>query len=111
MKKSTGIHDPNPRVYLTLNDKSVLSATQMRTINPKWYESHYFFIGNPETETLSVRVKDEKSSDVLADCEVKVISLLSESELTIDRGFELNCLRSNAGCSPKIYMKLALKVS
>ena len=106
---SGGVHEPNARAYLSISEKNVTSATQMRTINPKWHESHYFFIENPETETLSVKVKDEKSGDVLASGEVAIACLLNEPDLTLDRGFGLNCLKG--GKEAKLYMKLSLRVS
>ncbi len=87
-----------------------MSATQTRTNNPKWNENHYFFIENPETEIITCKVKDEKSSETIAGCEIRLIDILNENLLVIDRGFELDCLQSNAGCSPKLYMKLSLKI-
>ena len=75
VKKSSGIHDPNARVHLTINEKSVLSVTQHRTTNPKWYENHYFFVDNPDTETLAVSVHDEKSNSEIATCNIRLAML------------------------------------
>ena len=56
-------------------------------------------------------VKDEKSEEEIATCSIRLATLLDENDLTVDRGFELNCLKGNFGSSsPKIYMKLSLKV-
>lgn len=111
VKKSSGIHDPNANVNLTINEKSVVSATQNRTTNPKWYENHYFFVDNPDTESLSVSVYDEKSQSQIAKCDIRLSTILNEDGLVVDRGFELDCLQGNFGTNPpKIYMKLSLKV-
>jgi Ca2+-dependent lipid-binding protein len=101
-KSNGGLHDPSPRAYFTLNDsKLVTSATQQRTVNPKWFENHYWFIDNPEQELLQVKIKDEKSDAIIATCDLPLSLLLNSSELTMDRGFDLTCLKMMSEYSAK----------
>ena len=109
-RKNGGLSEPNPRVHFSIEEKILMSVPQTRTTNPRWNENHYFFIQNPETETLTCRIKDEKSSDTIATCHIPLTELLNESLMTLERGFELVSLQSSPGYAPKLFMKLSLKV-
>ena len=96
------------RVYLSMGEAVIVSTQQTRNVHPKWNENHHFLVTNPETETLLLRIKDEKSSETLGSCDIRLVELLNETQLVLDRGFELVGLQS--ANTAKIYMRLSLKV-
>ena len=108
IKKGGGLSEPDPRVVLMVRDCQSTSSAKPRTTNPKWNENHYFFINNPEDEQLVCKIEDEKTKTTIAYCDLPVLELLNEEDLTVDRKFDLNCMQ--AGYLPKLSMKLTLRV-
>lgn len=100
--------EPDPRMIFMVRDSESTSSSKPRTTNPKWNENYYFFINNPEDEQLVCKVEDEKSKTTIAYCDLPILELLNEENMTVDRKFDLNCMQ--AGYMPKLTMKLSLYV-
>lgn len=100
--------EPDPRVTFGVRDLESTTSTKPRTTNPKWNETHYFFINSPENERLACKIQDEKSKSLIATLDFSIAELLNEPNLSTDRSFNLTCLQ--AGYLPKLHMKLSLKV-
>ena len=108
MFKKSGIGEPNPKVVLSVKEDKLLSSVKERTTNPKWNENFYFFIENPQNESLLCKIEDDKTKKVISTVEINLKEILNEENLSFDRTFNANTLLTDY--QPKLCVKLTLYV-
>lgn len=102
---------PDPFVTLTVGNVELKTSSKKETDAPVWEQGFTFLIGNPEQDTLQIRVAgknpDEKHGDHLGHYTFKISELLTENDLQItSQPFQLK----KSGPTSKIIMSLALKI-
>lgn len=74
---------PDPFVVFTLYKESKQTAVEMRTSDPVWEEGFTFLVNNPETDTVYIRINDQKTSSELGSLDLNLNSLFDKANLEI----------------------------
>jgi hypothetical protein len=65
-------------------------------------------VTNPYNDEIFLQVEDDESSQIIGTANVSIAQLLKEDNMTVDRIYNMSCLKS--GYSPKINIKIQLKI-
>lgn len=98
---------PDPYAILSVGKVSKQTAAFKRTDLPVWEQGFTFLVGNPENDTLQIRIVDQKTGKDLGQFTYILNILLTKNGLqTVSQPFQLQ----KSGPTSKITMSLALKI-
>ena len=98
---------PDPYAILSVGKVSKQTAAFKRTDVPVWEQGFTFLVGNPENDTLQIRIVDQKTGKDLGHFTYVLNILLTKKGLqVVSQPFQLQ----KSGPTSKITMSLALKI-
>lgn len=98
---------PDPFAILSVGKVTKQTAAFKRTDLPVWEQGFTFLVGNPENDTLQIRIVDQKTNKDLGQFTYVINTLLTKSGLqVVSQPFQLQ----KSGPTSKINMSLALKI-
>lgn len=98
---------PDPMLSLSVGGKTETTAVQMRTDSPVWEQGFTFLVGNPDNDTLQLKIVDQKTSNELGKFTYILSHLMEKKNLeVITQPFQLQ----KSGPESKILMALSLRV-
>lgn len=98
---------PDPYAILSVGKQSKQTAALKRTDMPVWEQGFTFLVGNPENDTLQIRIVDQKTGKDLGQFTYIINILLTKNGLQVmSQPFQLQ----KSGPTSKITMSLALKI-
>lgn len=98
---------PDPYAVLSVGKVSKQTAAFKRTDLPVWEQGFTFLVGNPENDTLQIRIVDQKTGKDLGQYTYVLNILLTKNGLqVVSQPFQLQ----KSGPTSKINMSLALKI-
>lgn len=98
---------PDPYLILTVGKKKEQTAVQMRTDSPVWEQGFTFLVGNPDNDTLQLKLIDQKTEKELGQFTYILRQLLEKDNMeTVSQPFQLQ----KSGAESKINMQLSLKI-
>lgn len=98
---------PDPYAVLSVGKVTKQTAAFKRTDLPVWEQGFTFLVGNPENDTLQVRIVDQKTNKDLGQFTYVLNILLTKNGLqVVSQPFQLQ----KSGATSKINMSLALKI-
>lgn len=98
---------PDPYAILSVGKVTKQTAAFKRTDVPVWEQGFTFLVGNPENDTLQIRVVDQKTGKDLGQFTYILNILLTKNGLqAVSQPFQLQ----KSGPTSKVTMSLALKV-
>lgn len=80
----------------------------MRSSDPVWEQGFTFLVSNPETDTLYIRVDDQKTNSELGNLEINLNTLSNKPNLEI---VKQPFILLKSGPNSKIILSLRLRVS
>lgn len=108
MQQARSSSQPDPYVVLTVGTQSEQTSTVMRSSDPVYEKSFTFLVPNPESDTLYVKIRDQKTDNDLGHLVYQLSSLSGKQDLQVDKQpFAL----LKAGPDSKIYLSMHLRVS
>lgn len=98
---------PDPYAVLSVGKVTKQTAAFKRTDLPVWEQGFTFLVGNPENDTLQIRIVDQKTNKDLGHYTYVINTLLTKNGLqVVSQPFQLQ----KSGPTSKINMSLALKI-
>lgn len=98
---------PDPYAILSVGKVTKQTAAFKRTDVPVWEQGFTFLVGNPENDTLLIRIVDQKTGKDLGQFTYILNILLTKSGLqVVSQPFQLQ----KSGPTSKVTMSLALKI-
>lgn len=99
--------NPDPYAQLSLGKQQEVTNVQMRTYDPVWEQGFTFLVNNPESDSLFIKVFDQKTTREIGYLEYKLQSLFDKPNLQVDRQpYRL----TKSGPDSKINLSLQLRV-
>ncbi|XP_023313110.1 extended synaptotagmin-2-like isoform X2 [Anoplophora glabripennis] len=74
---------PDPYVQIQIGKQIKNTKTVMRTINPVWEEGFIFFVSNPDSDALDLRIVDAKTESELCSLSYNISNLSNKENLEI----------------------------
>lgn len=75
---------PDPYAQLSLGKQQEVTNVQMRTFDPVWEQGFTFLVNNPESDSLFIKVIDQKTTREIGWLEYKLHSLFDKPDLQVD---------------------------
>ncbi|XP_049278845.1 extended synaptotagmin-2 isoform X1 [Anopheles funestus] len=98
---------PDPYLVLSVGKKNEQTSVQMRTDAPVWEQGFTFLVGNPDNDTLQLKVIDQKTGNTIGSLTYILSALMEKKNLEImSQPFQLQ----KSGPESKIVMSLSLRV-
>ncbi|XP_062711966.1 extended synaptotagmin-2 isoform X2 [Aedes albopictus] len=98
---------PDPYLVLSVGKKTEQTSVQMRTDAPVWEQGFTFLVGNPDNDTLQLKVIDQKTGNTLGTLIYILSGLMEKKNLELmSQPFQLQ----KSGPETKIVMSLSLRV-
>lgn len=98
---------PDPYLVLTVGKKTEQTGVQMRTDSPVWEQGFTFLVGNPDNDSLQLKIVDQKTGNELGRLTYNVNQLLEKTNMeTVSQPFQLQ----KSGPESKLNMQLSLKI-
>uniref|UniRef100_A0A182YRV0 C2 domain-containing protein n=1 Tax=Anopheles stephensi TaxID=30069 RepID=A0A182YRV0_ANOST len=98
---------PDPYLVLSVGKKNEQTSVQMRTDAPVWEQGFTFLVGNPDNDTLQLKVIDQKTGNTIGQLTYILSALMEKKNLEImSQPFQLQ----KSGPESKILMSLSLRV-
>uniref|UniRef100_A0A182JSB2 Synaptotagmin n=1 Tax=Anopheles christyi TaxID=43041 RepID=A0A182JSB2_9DIPT len=98
---------PDPYLVLSVGKKNEQTSVQMRTDAPVWEQGFTFLVGNPDNDTLQLKVIDQKTGNTIGSLTYILSALMEKKNLEImSQPFQLQ----KSGPETKIIMSLSLRV-
>ncbi|XP_059474297.1 extended synaptotagmin-2 [Neocloeon triangulifer] len=98
---------PDPYFVINLGSKSEQSAVVMRTNDPVWEVGYTFLVQNPDSDTLHIKVMDQKTTSELGSFTYNLVGLYERRLLQVNnQPFRLK----GAGPGAKIFMSMQLRI-
>lgn len=98
---------PDPYAILSVGKTNKQTAALRRTDLPVWEQGFTFLVGNPENDTLQIRIVDQKTDKDLGHFTYILSTLLTKTGLqVVSQPFQLQ----KSGATSKVTMSLALKI-
>ncbi|XP_046681836.1 extended synaptotagmin-2 isoform X2 [Homalodisca vitripennis] len=98
---------PDPMMYLTVGKISHTSHVVYRTDCPVFERGFTFLVNNPETDTLHIRVVDQKSTAELGRLSFNLSQLLEADRLELD---DQPLALTKSGPDSKVLLSMKLKI-
>lgn len=98
---------PDPYMTLSVGKKTEQTSIQMRTDAPVWEQGFTFLVGNPDNDTLQLKVVDQKTGNTLGTLMFILSTLMEKKNLELmSQPFQLQ----KSGPETKIIMSLSLRI-
>ncbi|XP_052869843.1 extended synaptotagmin-2 [Anopheles cruzii] len=98
---------PDPYMILAVGKKTEQTSVQMRTDAPVWEQGFTFLVGNPDNDTLQLKVIDQKTGNTIGTLIYILSALMEKKNLEImSQPFQLQ----KSGAESKILMSLSLRI-
>lgn len=98
---------PDPYMTLSVGKKTEQTSIQMRTDAPVWEQGFTFLVGNPDNDTLQLKVVDQKTGNILGTLMFILSTLMEKKNLELmSQPFQLQ----KSGPETKIIMSLSLRI-
>ncbi|XP_053697530.1 extended synaptotagmin-2 isoform X2 [Sabethes cyaneus] len=98
---------PDPYLILSVGKKSEQTTAQMRTDSPVWEQGFTFLVGNPDNDTLQLKLIDQKTGNSLGTLIYILSALMDKPNLEVmSQPFQLQ----KSGPESKIIMSLSLRI-
>ncbi|XP_065092584.1 extended synaptotagmin-2 isoform X1 [Ochlerotatus camptorhynchus] len=98
---------PDPYMILSVGKKTEQTSIQMRTDAPVWEQGFTFLVGNPDNDTLQLKVVDQKTGNTLGTLMFILSTLMEKKNLELmSQPFQLQ----KSGPETKIIMSLSLRI-
>lgn len=98
---------PDPYLVLSLGKATEQTAVQMRTDAPVWEQGFTFLVGNPDNDTLQMKIIDQKTEKEIGKFSFILNALLEKRNMEIiSQPFQLQ----KSGPESKILMTLSLRI-
>ncbi|XP_040158668.1 extended synaptotagmin-2 isoform X2 [Anopheles arabiensis] len=98
---------PDPYLVLSVGKKNEQTSVQMRTDAPVWEQGFTFLVGNPDNDTLQLKVIDQKTGNTIGTLTYILSALMEKKNLEImSQPFQLQ----KSGPETKIIMSLSLRI-
>uniref|UniRef100_A0A182N5H2 Uncharacterized protein n=1 Tax=Anopheles dirus TaxID=7168 RepID=A0A182N5H2_9DIPT len=98
---------PDPYLVLSVGKKNEQTSVQMRTDAPVWEQGFTFLVGNPDNDTLQLKVIDQKTGNTIGTLTYILSALMEKKNLEImSQPFQLQ----KSGPESKLIMSLSLRV-
>lgn len=98
---------PDPYLVLSVGKKTEQTSVQMRTDAPVWEQGFTFLVGNPDNDTLQLKVVDQKTGNTLGSLVYILSALMEKKNLELmSQPFQLQ----KSGAETKLIMSLSLRV-
>lgn len=102
-----GSKQPDVYLELSVGNKKERTGTILRSCDPVWEQGFTLLVGNPETNSLNIRIMDEKTNSQIGCLTYAISTLITKPELEeIQQPFDLQ----NAAPDSKVVMSLALRI-
>jgi len=99
--------NPDPYTQLSIGKQQEVTAVQMRTSDPVWEHGFTFLVNNPESDSLFIKVFDQKTTREIGYLEYKLHSLFDKPDLRVEsEPYRL----ARSGPDSKINFSLQLKI-
>ncbi|XP_062559406.1 extended synaptotagmin-2 isoform X2 [Armigeres subalbatus] len=98
---------PDPYLVLSVGKKTEQTSVQMRTDAPVWEQGFTFLVGNPDNDTLQLKIIDQKTSNTLGTLTYILSGLMEKNNLELmSQPFQLQ----KSGPETRVIMSLSLRV-
>lgn len=98
---------PDPYAVLSVGKTNKQTSALRRTDAPVWEQGFTFLVGNPENDTLQIRVVDQKTDKDLGQLTYVLSTLMQKNDLqVVSQPFQLQ----KSGATSKVTMSVALKI-
>ncbi|XP_055637843.1 extended synaptotagmin-2 isoform X2 [Toxorhynchites rutilus septentrionalis] len=98
---------PDPYLILSVGKKTEQTTVQMRTDAPVWEQGFSFLVGNPDNDTLQLKVVDQKTGSTIGSLIYILSALMEKQKLELmSQPFTLQ----KSGPDTKIIMSLSLRI-
>ncbi|XP_063237975.1 extended synaptotagmin-2 isoform X2 [Bacillus rossius redtenbacheri] len=99
--------NPDPFVIVSVGKKEERTTMQFRNPNPVWEQGFTFLVGNPEHDTVHVKVVDQKTEKLLGLFSYPLTQLLNAPDMELEsQPFRL----AQSGPDTKIFLSLQLRI-
>lgn len=107
-KSKKSLSEPNPYVELTVGQRKVKTTVKQSATDPKWEENFRFLVHDPHFQEIYYVVYDNISGKSLGEGSVPLKNLLSATNMTMDRKFDLK--GGEATTNSKLHLQLILRI-
>lgn len=98
---------PDPYIIISCGKKNEQTSIQMRTDAPVWEQGFTFLVGNPENDTLQLRVMDNKTGNEIGKFTFILAQIMEKKNMdVIKQPFQLQ----KSGPESKIIMAMSLRI-
>ncbi|CAO1384694.1 unnamed protein product [Diamesa hyperborea] len=98
---------PDPYLVLSVGKKTEQTAVQMRTDSPVWEQGFTFLVGNPDNDTLQLKLYDQKTNNEIGKFTFILSNLMEKKDMEINnQPFQLQ----KSGPESKIVMALSMRI-
>uniref|UniRef100_A0A182J284 Uncharacterized protein n=1 Tax=Anopheles atroparvus TaxID=41427 RepID=A0A182J284_ANOAO len=98
---------PDPYLVLSVGKKTEQTSVQMRTDAPVWEQGFTFLVGNPDNDTLQLKVIDQKTGNTIGSLTYILSALMEKKNLEImSQPFQLQ----KSGPETRLIMSLSLRI-
>lgn len=98
---------PDPYLLLSVGKQNEQTGVQMRTDEPVWEQGFTFLVGNPDNDTLQLKIMDQKTDKEIGRFTYILSALLEKQNLEIvSQPFQLQ----KSGPESKITMSMSLRI-
>ncbi|XP_055611279.1 extended synaptotagmin-2 isoform X5 [Uranotaenia lowii] len=98
---------PDPYLILSVGKKTEQTSVQMRTDAPVWEQGFTFLVGNPDNDTLQLKVVDQKTGNSLGNLTYILSALMEKKNLEV---MSQPFLLQKSGPETKIIMSMSLRI-
>lgn len=98
---------PDPYMILSVGKKTEQTSVQMRTDAPVWEQGFTFLVGNPDNDTLQLKILDQKTGTNIGHLTYILSTLMEKKNLeVVSQPFQLQ----KSGPETKIIMSMSLRI-
>uniref|UniRef100_A0A1Q3FZ48 Protein kinase c conserved region 2 n=2 Tax=Culex tarsalis TaxID=7177 RepID=A0A1Q3FZ48_CULTA len=98
---------PDPYMILSVGKKTEQTSVQMRTDAPVWEQGFTFLVGNPDNDTLQLKILDQKTGNNIGHLTYILSTLMEKKNLeVVSQPFQLQ----KSGPESKIIMSMSLRI-
>lgn len=98
---------PDPFAILSVGKSNKQTSAWKRTDAPVWEQGFTFLVGNPEHDTLQIRIVDQKTEKDIGQFSYILNTLLTKNDLqVVSQPFQLQ----KSGPTSKVNMSMSLKI-
>lgn len=99
--------NPDPTLFLSVGKKQEQTSVQMRTNEPVWEQGFTFLVGNPENDTLQLRIVDQKTEKEIGRLTYILSTLMEKTSMEIvSEPFQLQ----KSGPESRITLSMSLRI-